>query len=55
MSQGLCESDVEKTALDIFRDLEYEVLYGYEVAPGEQRIPCRQPVHHSGREKPPKA
>ena len=35
-STGLCESDVEETALDIFRDLGYEVLYGYEVAPGER-------------------
>ena len=33
---GLCESDVEEAAMDIFRDLGYEVLYGYEVAPGER-------------------
>lgn len=33
---GLCESDVEEAALDIFRDLGYDVLYGYEVAPGER-------------------
>lgn len=36
MSFGLVESDVEEEALNIFRDLGYEVLYGSEVAPGER-------------------
>jgi hypothetical protein len=50
MSQGLCESDVEETALDIFRILGTSPLW-YEVAPGEQRIPCRQPVSPFRKEK----
>lgn len=37
MTSFLCESDIENTAINWIKDLNYEFKIGYEIAPGEER------------------